>query len=127
MTRRRPNRRTRKRPAKKPFEAFLDTLADSLLDLAGAAIFGGAAILTGKVLGTKPQRVALPPGLPPNVVDAWGRLAGASPLPLPLPKPPPRRHRRSPGAVEQAEIVDQVVTARPVQLVKGSDGIYRPE
>lgn len=127
MSIRRTRSRSRKRPARKPFEVFLDNLTSTLIDLAGTAIFGGAAVLVGKALGTKPQRVELPPGLPTNVVDEWNRLAGASPPPPPKPPPPPRRHKREPDRVEEAEVVDQVVTARPtVQLVKGSDGVYRP-
>ena len=126
MTRRPPRRRTRKKPAKKPFEAFLDNLADSLLDLAGAAIFGGAGVLVGKALGAKPQRVELPPGLPPDVVDAWGRLTGADTQSPPRP-PPPRRHKRAPDGVEEAEAAAPEPRSRPVQLVKGTDGIYRPE
>jgi len=125
MARRPPRRRTRKKPAKKPFEAFLDNLAGTLIDLAGAAIFGGAGVLVSKALGAKPQRVVLPPGLPPNVADEWDRLAGVNPQPPP--KPPPRRHKRAPDGVMEVEPVNSAAQSRPVQLVKGSDGIYRPE
>ena len=123
MARRTPLRRPRKRPPKKPFEAFLDNLTGALLDLAGAALFGGATVLVGKALGAKPKRVELPPGLPPELVAEWDRLAGVSEKP----PPPPRRHKRAPDGVEEAEAAAPEPRSRPVHLVKGTDGIYRPE
>lgn len=110
----------RKRPAKKPLENFLDGLAGMLEDLAGTAIFGAGEVLLGRALGTPaPPRMELPPGLPPEVAAEWERLMG-------IPPKPARGSRRK---VETAETVvgEPAPRPEPVKLLKGADGVYRPE
>lgn len=129
MARRPARRRSRKRPPRKPLESFLDNLTEVLLDLAGTAIFGGTAVLVGRALGSRAQpRVELPPGLPPEVVAEWEKILAQG---APARGGTSKSGRASRAPEREAEVVDSEPCPprpqrKPVRLVKGDDGIYRP-
>lgn len=115
---RRPRRPSgRKRPPKRPLEEFLDHVAEMVETVAATAVFGGGAVLLGRMLGTPPPPLELPPGLPPEVQAEWERLMGVPP------KPAGKRRRKA----EMEAMVEDTPRPSPVKLLKGPDGVYRPE
>jgi hypothetical protein len=117
MTRRTPRRHPRRRPHRKPLEEFLDNVAGMLETVAATAVFSGGAVLLGRMLGTPPPPLELPPVLPPEVKAEWERMMGAPP------KPVGKRKRKVEEAVEAGESP----RPKPMKLLKGPDGVYRPE
>lgn len=120
---RRGRNRKRRRPVRKnPASEFLNNVLDMLDTAVSTMVFGGGAILLGKILGHPggPPRIDIPPGVPREVVDEWGRLAGY-PLEESESKPvegvPAGRKSRPKGPKVEA----------PIELVKGEDGVYRPK
>lgn len=118
MTRRTTRHRGRRRPPKKPLEKFLDGVARTLETMVSTAVFSGGAVLLGRILGAPPAAPQLPPGLPPEVVDEWGRITGWRG------KPGDRPRRGKAGETAERE---PPPAPKPVQLLKGPDGVYRPE
>lgn len=123
MTRRTPRRRGRRRPAKKPLDKFLDSLAGMLETVAATAVFSGGAVLLGRMLGTPPPPLELPPGLPPEIKAEWERLMGT------------KRQMRidyagKPTKGKEGAVIEgpnKPPRPEPVKLLKGTDGVYRPQ
>lgn len=115
------SRRSRRRsPRKKPVaKGFIDTVLEMLGSTAGTVMAGAGVVLLGRILGEPVRgRVELPPGVPQEIVDEWGRLCGMEPSSL-QEQPPAKIKRRSSAAKEWPAVA--------VELVKGEDGIYRPK
>lgn len=124
----RPTRRARdgRRPPRKPLEKFLDNVANMLETVAATAVFSGGAVLLGRMLGTPPPPLELPPGLPPEVRDElrteWERLLGGKPGTATVRT---RRAKAETGIVVEDQ--PDSPPPEPVKLLKGPDGVYRPE
>ncbi len=122
MARNRVQHRGRKRPPKKPLDQFLDNVTEMLETVASTALFGAGAVLLGTALGTpSPPRIELPPGLPPEVVSEWERLMGVHG------KPTRKRVKMAEAVVGTGVVEDPPPAPKPIKLLKGPDGVYRPE
>ncbi len=123
MTKRR-KKSSRRPPRSQPLDRFLYDVGSMLETVASTAVFSGGAILLGRLLGTPPPPLQLPPGLPPEVVAEWERILGKGTAPAAR-----QRKRETPGAESPDEppAASPKTPPPPVQLVKGPDGIYRPE
>lgn len=120
------SRPRRRKPRKKPQAvSFIDLVLDMLTSTTGMVMAGAGAVLLGRVLGEPVRgRIELPPGVPQEIVDEWGRLCntgqlGREPEPNAEPDTPPAKTRRRSSTPRERPAA--------VELVKGEDGVYRPK
>ena len=121
----RTTRRRRHGPRKKPAESFIDNLLNMLDTAMTTAVCGAGAVLLAKIIGMPGRglRVEIPASAAPEIQAAWDQLSGfdaanGAETPDAAEGDTGRKPKGKPKAPPRPKIV---------QLVKGEDGVYRPQ
>ena len=109
---------------KKPVESFIDNLLNMLDTAMTTVVCGAGAVLVAKILGMpgRGPQVRIPASAAPEIQAAWDQLSGFDAT----------DGAQAPDAAEAGDKPSRRKPKAPprpkvVQLVKGGDGVYRPQ